>query len=234
MSAGYLGMLVPVAILLSFGPAVAQPCFTAAQCAQIRIGGERFAAEQQAAQAAQEAARLRQQHDAAKEAELQRGRQATQQRQAYIEQEREQARWRAEQAVLQAEMEQRAQDAALLRSRQQAEQQAAYELRKRQIAIEEENRASAQLAAENSPENYCRDRKTAGDLMDYFNGLQAAADFSTRAVDIDHLTTIRFDTEHQAISCHGSFVLQNGSEVVGTMSTRLNVAGRLLTEFHRD
>jgi hypothetical protein len=265
-----IAALLPATILLSAGAANAQPCFTAMQCAQIRINNDRLMADQQAAQAAAEAARIRHEQQVAREVVKERARQAADQQQAQIEQERAQVQWRAEQARAQAEAdqraqeagvirarqqadaeqraqeaavirarqqadaEQRAQEAALIRGRQQVEQQAAYAEQKRRAAIEEENRAAAQLAAENSPDNHCRDRKIAGSLIDNFNGLQAVSDYNARAVDIDHLTTVRFDAEHQAMSCHGSFILQSGVGISGTIMTRLNVAGRLLTEFHRD
>lgn len=234
MLKGYFAAFLPAAILFSSGAALAQPCFTAPQCAQIRVNNDRILAEQQATQAAVEAARLRHERETAREAVIARARQAAEQQQGLIERERAQAQWRTEQARAQAEAEQRAQEAAMIRARQQAELQAAYDGQKRQAAIEEENRASAQLAAENSPDNHCRDQKIAGTLIDDFNGLQAAADFNTRAVDIDHLSTVRFDADHHVMSCHGSFVLQNGAGITGTINTRLNVAGRLLTEFHRD
>ena len=83
-------------------------------------------------------------------------------------------------------------------------------------------------------DSHCHEKKIAGDLIDYLNGLQAASDVNARAVDIDHLTTIKFDSDHQVMACHGSFVLQSGVGITGTMTTRLNVAGRLLTEFHRN
>jgi hypothetical protein len=71
-------------------------------------------------------------------------------------------------------------------------------------------------------------------LLDYFNGLQAAGDVNSRAVDIDHLTTLKFDSAHSVLSCHGYFVLMDGRHATGTLSTRLNVAGNILTTFHAD
>jgi hypothetical protein len=230
----YLMTLLSGPILLSSSGAFAQPCYTPGQCAQIRMNNDRLIAEQQAAQMAAETTRLRQEREAAREINRESIRQAAEQRQAQIEQERAQVQWRVEQARVEADALQRAQEMTSLRARQQADQQAAYEEQARRAMIIAENRAAAELAAENSPDNHCREQKIAGNLIDYFNGLQAASDFNARAVDIDHLSTVRFDADHQAISCHGSFILQNGNGISGTMNTRLNVAGRLLTEFHRD
>jgi hypothetical protein len=210
------------------------PCYSAAQCAQFRLQAEQQQAYQQAAQAAalEESAR-QQRHQVAivaqarREAEAERIHQDAIRQVAYEEQQRRQAQY-------QADADARMQETAALRARQAATQQAAYDQQQRQVAIEAENRAAAQLAAENSPDNRCHDPKTAGKLLEYINGLQAASDFNSRAVDIDHLTTLKFDAEHQVISCHGAFILQDGRQMIGTLSTRLNVAGNLLSTFHVD
>jgi hypothetical protein len=222
---GSSGVLLLAVILASSGTALAQgsPCYSAAQCAQIRQQAEQQQAAQREAQAAAAASWAQQQREQAKadaqmrlqaesqarEAAATRARQAVEDQMDYEDRQRQQARYRADA------------DARMLANRLMAEQEA-------------ENRAAAQLAAENSPDNRCHDRKTAGLMLDYFNGLQAAADFNNRAVDIDHLTTLQFDPERSLISCHGSFVLQNGRHVTGSLSTRLNVAGNLLTTFHAD
>jgi hypothetical protein len=188
------------------GVAFAQtPCYSAPQCAQIRLQYEQYQRAQRDAEAAASAEQARQKH----------------------EQHRQQAQDRVDAEV-------RAQEAAAARARQFAEQQAADEQQKRLALAEAENHAAAQLAAENSPDNHCHDQKTAGDLLTYFNGLQAASDFTSRAVDIDHLTTLKFEPDRHVISCHGSFLLQNGQAAIGTLSTRLNVAGNILTTFHAD
>jgi DNA polymerase-3 subunit gamma/tau len=246
------------------GNAFAQvPCYSAAQCGAIRLQAEQQQATQRAAQVAAIADQARQEQAERQQAEARRreavkeqARQAVAQQAAYDEQQRRQAQ-------MQADAEVRAQEAAAIRAQQaivqqaaydeqqrrqarmQAEaevralqvaatQKAAYDEQQRQIKVESETRAAAQLAAEDSPDNHCHDQKTAGQVLDYFNGLQGAADFNTRAVDIDHLTTLKFDTAHSVMSCHGAFILQDGRRMTGTLSTRLNVAGNILTTFHID
>jgi predicted rRNA methylase YqxC with S4 and FtsJ domains len=100
--------------------------------------------------------------------------------------------------------------------------------------MDAENRAAAQLAAENSAENHCRDRKIAGELLQTFNAYQAVQDMNLQAVDIEHLTTIKFDKEQHVYVCHGAFVLMNGIHRTGILSTRLNVAGNVISTWHTD
>jgi hypothetical protein len=254
-----LGMMLGLS-----GTAFAQaPCYSAAQCAQIRQQYEQQVAAQRDAQNAAIAERTRLEHDQhlqmearqreatkeqarqtieqqrqraqaqadaeirAAEATKERARVAAEQQAAYENQQRQQAQYRADAEV-------RAQEVAMARAQQKAEQQEAYEQQKRLAAAALENRAAAQMAAENSPDNRCHDQKTAGDLLTFFNGLQAVSDFNSRAVDIDHLTTLKFDPDHRVMSCHGSFLLQDGRQSTGILSTRLNVAGAILTTFHAD
>ena len=62
-----------------------------------------------------------------------------------------------------------------------------------QARVDDENRAAAQLAAENSPDNRCKEPRLAGELLVNFNNLQNVQDNNIRSVDIEHLTTIRFE-----------------------------------------
>ena len=246
--------LVVAGLLYDSGAAVAQgiPCFSAAQCAQIRQQAEQQQAAQRDAQTAAIEGAARAQRERARsivqarvqaEAEAQtaavaRARQTQQDQAAYEEQ-------RARQARYQADADARAQ-AARVQERlafeeqraRQAQAQADAEARAQEARVEAqqvaERRAAAQFAAENSSDNRCRDQKTAGAMLDYFNGLKGAADYAGRAVDIDHLTTLQYDPARSIVRCHGSFILGNGRRETGTLSTRLNVAGNILSIFNAD
>ena len=130
-----------------------------------------------------------------------------------------------------AAAEQQRQAAIDLRNQQRAEAQAeadriAEENRIRQVAIDAE---AAQLAAENSPDNKCHDPIIAGRLIADFNSL--AKDVNTpSAVDIEHLTTKRYDSSDVFV-CRGIFVLTTGTRLPGVLSSRLNVANDPVINF---
>ncbi len=215
--------LIPAALGFSAGPVFAQqPCFTADQCAAIRVNNQRLIEQQQAAQAAAEATRIRAQHEAAREAKrldaehaqqaqiaaqqaqaeaVERARQLAEQQAAYDERQ-SLAKIETDRRIA-AYQEQQRQDRIEVEQRRAAER-ATFEEQQRQARIEEERRAAAQLAAEQSPDNHCHEQTTAGSLIDFFNNLQSAADYNMRAVDIDHLTTVRF-VDSKTMACHGSF-----------------------------
>ena len=113
------------------------------------------------------------------------------------------------------------------RAEAQAEADRQAEILARQHAIDEAN--AAQLAAENSPDNKCHDPVVAGTLINDFNSL--ASDTNTpHAVDIEHLTTRRYDNEN-VFACRGVFVLTNGMRLAGVLSSRLNVANDPIFSF---
>lgn len=153
------------------------------------------------------AEQYQQQQAAARAAEQERQQQAAIAEQRRAEAERRQAALRAQQAALRAE---------------QARMQA---------VAEAERRAEAQLAAENSSDNYCKEPKLAGQLIQDFNSL-----FNGRreVIDIEHLTTLRFDPQAKQITCHGAFVLTNGIRMAGTLSYQPNVAGDVITRWQHD
>jgi multidrug efflux pump subunit AcrA (membrane-fusion protein) len=202
-----------------------QPCYTAAQCGAIRQQAQQQQAAQAAAIAAQQDAIARQQRVAAKAAESARIQRAAQQQAA----DRQAA---LDLAAAEAAQRQDAQDRADAAARAQAERDAAVA----KLQRENEDRASAQLAAENSPDNHCKQPKIAGELMVNFNNIQLVQDYNVQSVDIEHLTTIRFDIiQGQNIYvCHGVFVLMNGRHVPGTLATRINVAGNVIVRFTAD
>jgi hypothetical protein len=231
--------LMSIALLMAFGligSAQAQtgPCYSAAQCAQLRIQAQQQQEAQDNANAAQRQAYIREQREAAANA---------------AQEARQQAAARAQQAILNQAAAEEAQERAAryraeadARVQQMAQERAEAQSRARQEAAEaeermrviNENRAAAQLAAENSPDNRCKDHEIAGELLQTFNGFQSVRDISLQAVDIEHLTTVAFDKGQHVYVCHGAFVLMNGVHEIGTLSTKLNVAGNVIASFHAD
>ena len=137
--------------------------------------------------------------------------------------------------VLQQQREvavQQARQAAIdLQNQQRAEAQTGAdrietENRIRQAAIDAE---AAQLAAENSPDNKCHDPVVAGILIADFNNLAKDAN-TPSAVDIEHLTTKRYDSSDIFV-CRGIFVLTIGTRLPGVISSRLNVANDPIISF---
>lgn len=101
----------------------------------------------------------------------------------------------------------------------QAREQARAERAEREQARAAQAAADRQAAAENSPNNLCREPAVAHKLIDDFNSLTTWQ----QAVDIEHLTTNVGGTTD--LSCHGVFVLTNGQRLEGNLSYRRNVAG---------
>jgi hypothetical protein len=214
-------------MLLATGSAFAQggPCYTAAQCSAFRQQAEqqavRQAEQQREAQAAQQTA-IAQQQRAAAVAHA-----------AQIAQAQAAARQSAlDLAAAEAAQRQAAQDRADAAASAQAQRDAAAA----QARVDAENRAAAQLAAENSPDNHCKEQKIAGELMLNFNNIQTVQDYNIQSVDIEHLTTIKFEVVQgkNVYVCHGVFVLMNGRHVPGTLATRINVAGNIIVRFTTD
>ncbi|HXA20865.1 MAG TPA: hypothetical protein VNW90_01105 [Acetobacteraceae bacterium] len=133
----------------------------------------------------------------------------------------------------QAQAERDAAEAQRIRDQDRADREALAAKKAREDA---ENKAAAQLAAENSPDNRCKEPKIAGDLIESFNSLQTVQDIRLKAVDIEHLITLSFkvDQGQNIYNCHGVFVLSNGRHLPGTLYTRLNVAGNIIIHFTVD
>jgi hypothetical protein len=53
-------------------------------------------------------------------------------------------------------------------------------------------------------------------------------------VDAEHLVTRQFDPSRAVLICHAVFVASNNVRIPATFSTRLNVAGNVLTSFDPD
>jgi membrane peptidoglycan carboxypeptidase len=116
--------------------------------------------------------------------------------------------------------------------RAQAAREAQEEARRRQQAEADAQRA--QLAAEQSPDNKCRQPKFAGGLMDQFNDFDVFKSAGVKSVDIEHLTTVTWDQDNLRVVCHGTFVLSNGGRLTGTLQMKPNVAGDMIVQWKAD
>ena len=116
-----------------------------------------------------------------------------------------------------------AQAQALENARVAAEQQAMRAAADRIRAVEE-----AQANAEQSPDNWCRDPKVAGMLIDDFN-IMASIEGAYEALDIEHLVTVR--NENGILSCHGMFINTHEMRVEGTLTYRPNAAGEVIAHW---
>jgi hypothetical protein len=139
-------------------------------------------------------------------------------------------------AALAAQQQQDASDRQQAANRQaklDAEQQAAAQRdAETKAKLTEETRLANLRAAEESPDNYCKEPSTAGTVINYYNSLVRAGDAAFSAVDIEHLITEQFDKKARTMSCHGTFVLTNGNRRDGSIITRPNVAGTIIVTFH--
>ena len=92
----------------------------------------------------------------------------------------------------------------------------------------------AQLVAEQSPDNNCRQPTFAGGLIDSFNDFEVFKTSGFKSIDIEHLTTVRWDTDTMDVICHGTFLLSNGGRITGTLEMKPNVAGHMISRWTRD
>ena len=105
---------------------------------------------------------------------------------------------------------------------------------KAQAARESTRRQTEQVLSEQSPNNKCRKAEFAKGLMESFNDFEGFKTAGYKSVDIEHLTTIKWDEENLNFVCHGTFVLTNGRNVVGTLEIRPNIAGSMITKWRPD
>ena len=140
--------------------------------------------------------------------------------------------YQQQQAAMQAAQQERQRQAMLAEQRRAEAERRQAMLRAAQALQQAEDRAAAQLAAENSPNNHCKEPELAGMVLSGFNDLLSR--HGIEAVDIEHLTTIRFDAGAKSVSCHGDFMLINGRRFSGTMSIHPNVAGEIITHWRAD
>jgi len=203
--------LLAATAFVSVEPAHAQGCLTAEACRAIRMQ-QQAAQEQAAANAQQQAAIAAQQRHRA-EAER---KHAT-----------EQQRVADENARIAGEAK------AVALQEAQARAYAVQQEADARAALTEETRIANLRAAEESPDNYCKEPSTAGEVIRYYNSLVSAGDAAFAAVDIEHLITEQFDAKAKTMSCHGTFVLTNGSRRDGSIIARPNVAGAIIFTFHQ-
>ena len=213
--------LLAVTAVASIEPARAQGCLTAELCRAMRLQQE-AAQEQAAAYAKQQRAVAAQQQ-----------RRAADERRHAAERQKEANDRAMAVAAQQEQADFERQQAAARQSKLNAEQQAAEQqeadARKK---LAEETRVANLLAAEQSPNNYCKEQSIASDVINHYNSLVAAGNSAFSAVDIEHLITEQFDKQARTSSCHGTFVLTNGSRRTGSIVARLNVAGTIIVNFH--
>jgi hypothetical protein len=219
------GLFFAALHFVSFEPAHAQPCFSAEACRALRLQ-QQAAQEQAAIYAQQQAAAAAQQQKQAKAAAAAR---AAELREA-------QALADAQAMALAAKQQQEEYDrqqAAIQQAKLIAEQQAAARREADARArLVEETRVANLRAAEESPDNHCREPSVAGKIIEYYNSLVKTGDASYMSVDIEHLITESFDAKARTMSCHGTFVLTNGNRQSGSITARPNVAGNIIVSFH--
>ena len=86
----------------------------------------------------------------------------------------------------------------------------------------------AQTVAENSPENHCKEQEFAKAVLTNFNKFKVLNRLDKQVIDIEHLTTDKYDVKTTAMVCHGTFLFNDGAEVAGDFEIRKNVAGDLI------
>ena len=99
--------------------------------------------------------------------------------------------------------------------------------------LREEVRAARQKVAaynalveqDKSPDNKCREQETARLLLQGWSDLDTFKNIGMKAIDIEHLTTIKFNPDNSVLVCHGVFVTNLGQRMIGTLKLGKNVAG---------
>ena len=141
---------------------------------------------------------------------------------------------RVRQAAIAQQRRAEAEHRAAIARAEQAQREAEGEAARRDAAAREDaaQRAAAQLAAENAPDNYCRNRDFAREILNTFNNLGKSR--GVAALDIEHGITTSFDAKEHSVSCHGDFMLTSGQRLTGTLSIQPNVAGDMLTRWRAE
>jgi hypothetical protein len=89
-----------------------------------------------------------------------------------------------------------------------------------------------QIAAENSPDNYCKRQNVAREVIEAVDKLRRHT--NTRILDIEHLTTRAYNPDDGTMTCHGVFVTSDHRNIVATFERRKNVAGQLYDRWDPD
>jgi hypothetical protein len=113
----------------------------------------------------------------------------------------------------------------------EAEAQRAAALARAEAEVQARAVAAAQTAAETSPDNLCRQPDTARNLIKEYNGMEWPGYSPRQVVDIEHLVTIKKDSDNGILSCHGVWVHTNGLRLEGTMTMHPNVAGDIIVSW---
>jgi hypothetical protein len=225
----FAATLLAATALVSVEPAHAQGCLTAEACRAIRMQQQAMQ-DQAAANAQQQAAVAAQQRQ---RAEVERKHATEAQARALVVRQEADAR-AAALAVQQQQDAHDRQQAAIQQAKLDAEQQAtAQRDAEAKARLQEETRLANLRVAEDSPDNHCKERSTAGMVIESYNSLVRAGDAAFTAVDIEHLITEQFDAKAKTMSCHGTFVLTNGSRRDGSIIAHPNVAGTIIVTFHQ-
>jgi hypothetical protein len=86
-------------------------------------------------------------------------------------------------------------------------------------------RQAAQKAAEEAPDNLCRDPAIARMEMDDLN-LNHVANYGLRIIDVKHITTVVAPSNiSETLVCYGVVELSDGANISGTITFRKNAAG---------
>ncbi len=93
---------------------------------------------------------------------------------------------------------------------------------------------AAMLRAEHSPHNRCRAPDVVRGLIAGWNGLSEFKSRNMVAIDVEHLVTASYDERAAAMRCHGVFVTDGGSRLVGTLSVKDNVVGDTIFAWQSD
>ena len=109
-------------------------------------------------------------------------------------------------------------------------QQAALEQAKR----EADQLMAAQTIAEEASSNHCREPAFAKVVLENFNKFKVLNRLDKQVIDIEHLTTDKYNEKTTAMVCHGTFLFDDGAEVAGDFEIRKNVAGNLISLWSPD
>ena len=105
-----------------------------------------------------------------------------------------------------------------------AQEAAAREAESRRVAEARRIAEEAQLIAENSPDNFCKDPNVARVLLMYFNNIDVMRRNFMRANDIQHITTVKNDPATGQLACHGNgTALQGYGCHLGLLSDGQNI-----------
>jgi hypothetical protein len=84
-------------------------------------------------------------------------------------------------------------------------------------------------AQSTAAEDLCRDPKVAADLIESFNHMKWEDE--RKVVDIERLVTLAYGNGK---SCHGVWDLEDGRQIEGTLTLRLNVAGNPIIHWQEE